>query len=458
MALAARLRAANKPAADADLMADTFPLQRAFCADTATFATASCGRRSGKTEGAARYLLNAEQTKPRAPALYFTTTRIEAKRLMWQPLLDLNKRLDLGLEPRESTLTLRRGGVDRIYLTGCNNQTEIGKMRGSGWGAIAGDEAQLFPSYLKPLVEESLTPALMDHDGSIRLTGTPAPVPVGYFYECTRSPKWSHHAWTPFDNPHVNARRLLRQVLELRGITEDHPSIQREFYGRWVYDASALVFAFDASRNGFDSVPSLTDYVIGVDLGFDDADAIAVLGWSAASPALYLVEEHAISKQTITQLTDRLRELYDKYQPLAIVADTGGLGKKIADEISRRSSMAILPAEKERKFEHIELLNDALRCGRFFARPTGRFAQDALLVEWDRSNPEKPKISDRFHSDICDAVLYAYRRALHWLHVPDPDVPEPGTPEAHAAEEERMASELEERIQRQQEDQEFGRY
>jgi hypothetical protein len=84
------------------------------------------------------------------------------------------------------------------------------------------------------------------------------------------------------------------------------------------------------------------------------------------------------------------------------------------------------PADKVRKLEHIELLNDALRSGRFFARRESRFAQDALLVEWDRTNPEKPKISDRYHSDICDAILYAYRSAQHWLHEPAEPKPLPG--------------------------------
>lgn len=456
----ARIEALRAQAPRVDLYADTFPQQRAFCSDTATFATADCGRRSGKSEGIARYLLDSERKKPRAPALYFTTTRADAKRIMWEPLLALNKRHGLGLEPSVSTLTLRRNGVDRIYLTGCNNQTEIGKMRGSGWGAVAGDEAQNFPAYLKPLVEESLTPALMDFDGSLRLAGTPAPVPVGYFYECSRSPKWSHHGWTPFDNPHVKAHVLLAKVLELRGITAEHPSIQREFYGRWVYDSTALVFAWDAARNSLiGMLPPLTDYVIGVDLGFDDADAIAVLGWQKNLPGLYLVEEFVLAKQSITSLAGKLRELHEKYSPLRIVVDTGGLGKKIADEIQRRTGIPLEAADKARKLEHIELLNDALRTGNFFARADSRMAQDTLLVEWDRTNPEKPKISERFHSDILDAVLYGFMRALHWLHEPAVDAPAPGSDAAIRAEEERMEEDAESAFRARQEvTQEYGSY
>ena len=42
-----------------------------------------------------------------------------------------------------------------------------------------------------------------------------------------------------------------------------------------------------------------------------------------------------------------------------------------------------------------------------------------MLVQWDKDskirNPERPKISDTYHSDICDAVLYAWRECRHYL-------------------------------------------
>lgn len=392
-----------------------------MCLDTSPYATVCCGRRAGKSEGIARWALAMEGAKERAPVLLFAPTRATVKRIFWKPLCDIIRALDLPLAPRESTLTFRRGGYDRIYLTGCDNQTEIGKMRGGpgGWGAVAGDEAQLFPGYLEQLVDESLVPALMDSDGLLRLSGSPGPVPIGYFHSVIQSPEWSHHAWTPWENPHVNAQKLLDRELKRRGITSDHPSIQREFFGRWAHDAAALVFSW-SEANHYEALPLLTDFVLGVDLGFDDADAIAVLGWSKHAPELYLVAEHVLAKQTITQLTDKLRHMVELYRPLATVIDTGGLGKKIAEEIQRRTGIPLQAADKVRKLEHIELLNDALRTSRVRAKRGSRFAQDALRVEWDRSNPEAPKISDRLHSDICDAVLYAYVRALHWLHEPAP--------------------------------------
>ena len=95
-----------------------------------------------------------------------------------------------------------------------------------------------------------------------------------------------------------------------------------------------------------------------------------------------------------------------------------------------------------------------------FARSDSRFAADALLVEWDRTNPEKPRIGDRFHSDICDAVLYAYRRALHWLHEPAaPRRADVGTLAWAQEEAQRMEEAAEERYRaREEEPREYGTY
>ena len=66
---------------------------------------------------------------------------------------------------------------------------------------------------------------------------------------------------------------------------------------------------------------------------------------------------------------------------------------------------------------HIELLNDAMRRKEFFATSSSHFAQDCSMVEWDTPGIS---VSDRFHSDITDAVLYGFRKCLHYLEQPKP--------------------------------------
>ena len=64
-------------------------------------------------------------------------------------------------------------------------------------------------------------------------------------------------------------------------------------------------------------------------------------------------------------------------------------------------------------------INDDLRTEKFKSFKNSLFEEDCMLVQWDKDskirNPEKPKISDTYHSDICDAVLYAWRECRHYL-------------------------------------------
>src|SRR6185369_5430674 len=121
--------------------------------------------------------------------------------------------------------------------------------------------------------------------------------------------------------------------------------------------------------------------------------------------------ELVTAKQGITELAEQMLHFEKKYNISKIVMDMGALGKKIGEEIIRRYKLPVEAAEKQRKMENIQLLNDALRSGRFKAKANSRFAQDTYLVEIDRdkTTPEKIKVSDRYHSDIIDAVLYAFK-------------------------------------------------
>ena len=70
-----------------------------------------------------------------------------------------------------------------------------------------------------------------------------------------------------------------------------------------------------------------------------------------------------------------------------------------------------------------------------------------MLVQWDKDsrirNPERPRISDTYHSDICDAVLYAWRECRHYLS-DKPDAPiKPGTNEFMDELERQLADECE---------------
>lgn len=407
--------------------------------------------------GCAADLMDTALSFPNTVSLYITLSRLNAKRIIWGELLEINRVYNLGAQANETELCLFFPNRSRIYLSGAKDKSEIEKFRGLALKLAYIDEAQSFRSYLQALIDEVLSKALYDHDGTLVLLGTPGPVPAGYFYEASQSKDWSHHGWTMSENPFLKAKsgkdpiELILADCKRMGVGVEDPRIQRECFGRWIVDTNSLVFRWSPA-NHYDSLPMVSNwsYVLGVDLGYSDADAIAVLGWCSAGPEVYLVEEVVKTKQGITELVGQIETLIKRYDPNAIVMDTGGLGKKIAEEMVGRYSLPIKPAQKSEKFAHIEMVNDALRTKRLMAKRESQFAQDAFLVEWDKdkSSGDKLVVSDAFHSDICDAVLYAYREALAWLYVPEKSRPKAGTQEWMRDEAERLEAAAEKYAER----------
>lgn len=445
----AALELRNRYLRSFDLEKFCFEKQLKFINDPAPFKTAVCSRRSGKTVGCAAHLWSEAQANPDRVCLYITLSRNNAKKLIWKELLKIKQqhKISAHIDSTELSITLPNGSV--IYVSGAKDKTEIEKFRGLAITLCYIDECQSFKSYIQDLIDEVIGAALMDYAGTLCLIGTPGPVPSGYFYECAHNPEWAHHAWTYWDNPHISIKsgkthqEILDRELKRRGVDVSDPSIQREWFGKWVTDTDSLVIHYDKSLNHYADLPQIKkpwQIVIGVDLGFDDSDAIAVIGFNEHLKECYLIEEAVLPKQGITELAERIQALLKKYDVLKIVMDTGGLGKKIAEEMRKRFSIPIVPAEKTRKFEFISLLNDALRTAKFYAKNSSRFAQDSYLVEydWDKSKQDKLVVSDRYHSDIIDAVLYAFRECLHWLYEPEKPQPKPQTPEWFIKEEEEM--------------------
>lgn len=437
-----------------------FKQQLDFVNDPSPFKIAVTTRRAGKTTACALDLLHTALNNPDTACLYITLTRVEAKRLVWREMKRANAKFNLGIEFNESDLCAIAPNGSMIYCTGASDRSQIEKQRGKAFLKVYIDECQSFPAYIEDLIDDVIGPALLDYAGSLILIGTPGAIPTGYFYKCYQSIEWAHHFWTFFDNhkyPSLEKfthQQLLDRELKRRGVTAEHPSIKREWFGEWVIDTDSLVYHYDKNINNYDTLPDYKwNYILGVDLGFNDADALSVLAWSASSPVTYLVHENITRKQTISSLVAQIEEIRNKYEISKIVVDTGGLGKKIAEELSRRYAIPVQAAEKVRKTEFIELMNDALRSGRLKAKVGTQFASDCMKVEWDldKSTPDRKVISKRFHSDICESVLYAWRESYSYTHTPETFKPTYGTPEWQNAEMQAMWDAAEERAKQEEE-------
>ncbi len=355
---------------------------------------------------------------------------------MWPVLQEQDEKFKIGCTFTESNLTVTHPNGARIQLFGADMKNFIRRLKGTKTPGAAIDEAQDFGSHLESLVDDVLTPTLTDYaDSWLAITGTPGPVPMGYFYEITQQRKhgFSFHSWTLLENPYLpNAPEFIKDLKQKRQWEDDNPTLLREWRNQWVLDVESLLIKYKEDINAYTALEPLAyNYILGVDIGHKDSDALAVLAWSPQTPNIYLVEEMINAGQDISQLASQIKHLQEKYNVTKIVMDEGALGKKIAEEIRRRFHIPVQPADKMRKMENIALLNDYLRTSRFKAKAESRFAQDSyrVQIDWERSTPDRIVVKESFHSDIIDAVLYAFKESPAFTYQPEILKPKWGTPE-----------------------------
>lgn len=392
-------------------------------------------RRVGKTVHEGLRLLDGVFEPPFGNQLYVTDTLKNAKRRVWPTIRKLNQKYGLGGVPNETEGFIKFAGLPNephIFLGGAKDQSEIDKIRGyeGGFKRVVIDEAQsIRQSIMTELVDDVIEPSLMDYNGELDVVGTPGPIAAGYFYDIDvgkNKDGWDHFFWSIADNPFlaeksgISTEQYLRDLRERRKWTEATPAYIRQYLGQWVTDADSLALHYLASRNacGWQQGPEPGwHYILCFDIGFDDADAIGVLGWAPHERRLRLVKEIIKRKQGITELGNQLKAEWLLFKPMACVGDLGALGKKIGEELKQRWQIPVEAADKQRKAEHVALLDDALITGQFLAPPDSVFAEDCDLIQWDDDAKSKGILTFAPvpHSDIIDAILYGFRRSFHWI-------------------------------------------
>lgn len=444
-------------------VSDDFPAQLSFVNDPNRYIAAQCSRRAGKSNGLAlRFFLTMER-HPKTSCIYLALTRDSAKQIMWSVLQDLDEKYKIGCAFKESDLSVTHPNGSKLTLYGADMSNFIRRLKGQKSPGIGIDESQDFGGHLKELIEGVLTPMLVDYtDSWIAVVGTPGPVPQGYYFDMTHNRKFGYsiHKWTLLENPYVpEPEKFIADMIALNQWPDDYPTLLREWRNQWVLDMDALWIRYKAETNHYVDLPNNVkkwNYVVGVDIGFKDSDAIAVLAWSDEDRSTYLVEELITAKQDITSLIEQINAMHKKYTPIKMVIDQGGLGLKIAEEMRRRHAVPIEAADKKLKAENVGVLNDELRLGRFKAKSASRFAQDSYLIQidWQKSTPDKIVIKKDPHSDIIDAVLYAHKESYAFTHVPEVRKPKHGSKEwAEQQQNDMFDAELE----KYQQEQEFNR-
>ncbi len=419
-ALKARLQALTPYGLAASAL---FPAQQLLLKDKSLRKAALCTRRAGKSHAAAVMLIDAASKQAGSVALYLALTRRSAKAIMWHTLQKLNSQYKLNISFSESELIATLPNKSRIVLFGADMENLADRLRGDAYCRVVIDEAQSFGQHLQSLIEDVLEPALLDYRGDITLIGTPGLVPTGVFYDATTTNKaWSRHHWSLLDNPHLpHAANWLADLRISRGWSDENPTWCREYLGKWTTDASALVYrGFSKSRNLFsgDLPSSAWSFIIGLDLGWHDKTAFCVLAYSKYISNAYVVRAFGRSQMTISKIADTLLELQEQYNPQAIIADTGGLGKSIAEELKARYSLPVLAAEKTDKLAFIETVNGDFIDGKVSVHESAHdLIQELSTLGWDERKLHENPAQDNHGAD---SLLYALRFSRHYWAKPKP--------------------------------------
>src|SRR5271166_3165171 len=161
-----------------------FKQQLGFVTDPSRTKVAVCSRRGGKTTACAADLVHTALNNPGTVGLYITLSRSNAKKIIWEELKILNRKYKLDMTPHEGELSITFPNRSKIYLSGAKDISEIEKFRGMALKLVYIDEAQSFRTYIESLINDVLSPALIDYSGTVCLIGTPGPIPSGFFFDC----------------------------------------------------------------------------------------------------------------------------------------------------------------------------------------------------------------------------------------------------------------------------------
>ena len=218
------------------------------------------------------------------------------------------------------------------------------------------------------------------------------------------------------DNPALDAVEYRKSLAQL-----DENTRRQLEDGVWIQDTGGLVYRYDPDRNDAAEAPALDNYLVGIDYGFTDATAFCVLGWREHDPTVYVVECFKVEGLTPSDAAERAKKLSDRYKPVKMVGDVGGLGKGYAEEARKRFQLPIEPALKNDKRGYQSLFNGDLERGRIKVLPAcGELVTEWLELPWKEDRSAE---AEGFDNHCADACLYAWRAASAYHEVPEPKPP-----------------------------------
>ncbi|HZN64002.1 MAG TPA: hypothetical protein VFB66_01790 [Tepidisphaeraceae bacterium] len=409
---------------------ESFGPQWEYATSLSQYNAVCCSRQAGKTHGAtlAAGLVLAQ---PDTRVIYATLVRRNAKKLFWWPLLEALKRWGWDAaedDANETDLMLWLPNGSFLQALSCEKMADLARIRGDQADLFLVDECQEpRDDVLDKLVTSIVPMMLAKRGGRLDLLGTVPEVEPCVFSErldgfaSGKYPGWRAHGWDCFSNPFMDKEAVLKTAKEA-GLAPGHPIYEREVLGRRVKDPSKLAYEYDRDRNFYE--PGDLDFSgpqwrhsLGLDLGFQDNDAIVVLSWNKDDPQKRLYQRYAWADnhQDVDQLAAKLKEVLALFPKAYVTGDHGGHGAVKVLETLRRRMGIVIDLKPGDVMASVGLVNDDLRTGRLLIESV------ELAKDMDRVartvNPRTKRVEINkagYHSDLTEALRYAHAGALHY--------------------------------------------
>jgi hypothetical protein len=394
------------------------------------------GRRSGKTELNGALPIYCAARWADCEVTYIHLTGKNAGEQAVPKVMDAAEKMGLSVEYNATKGYIEHGNGGKIYFTGNETKDDREKMLGYGKARrmVIIDECQS-QKELKTVIDEKLLATFIDCDAILVLSGTKSRIRGSYWEHMytDEQPGKIINKTNMFSNPYLtDPMKVLEGLLMRRGLSMNDPLVRREFFNEDVYDTDALVFRFadinyygDSDFEEWRRTVPATDIraICGLDLGYEDANAVCTIVYATNSPYLWCVHERTVRRQSLSDLVSIVSEAVQvgrgySASNVYCMTDMGGLGKSIGMTLASEYKLPVMAAEKHGKEGAVELLAELIRTGKYRVRKESLFVADALKIVYQRDDLDNiiRVIDDStFHSDISDAVLYAVRGAKNTM-------------------------------------------
>jgi hypothetical protein len=430
------------------MLADCFPEQRVFVVDPSPQKAADTTRRAGKSYSDGLIQCISALENPGTMHLYVHLFREDAKDTYWTAVLkEIDSKYGLNIDFNDTSLEARFPNGSVIKLKGYDTEPDaFRKVLGKKYKTVVVDESGSFRQDLEEALNKYVGPALVDLAGQLILSSMPTNFTKSYFarVRAGKVPGWSVHHWDAHKNTSLvegvpMCQRWAESIARLRANdphVEEQAWFQQQYLGMWVVDTTNLCYHFREDRNVYQGLPVYPTgswtYVLGCDLGFNDATAFVVGAYHDHDPNLYIVEAYKKPGLDYTAVAEHIQALDKKYNGFAKMM-VDGANKQGVEEMRRRHSLPLVASEKQDKATFMGLLDSDLIAGRVKADPK---TCPALIQEWselvwyERALEQNKRVEHpSLDNHLCDAALYMHRYAYQWLSRPIDMKLVPGTPE-----------------------------